>query len=347
MANAQAIERILSRLANATLADMASSFASSFLGQDTFTAACHLYMVYRDEERSPISKSLMDTLNDDQPERLMVQCILSGATQSIQSLSVVQLSKNLEQFIPISTVDTGRLHDLQLLEQQLVEPGVDNDSAGVAQTSAHHSTKHQQPDSMTVDPALMDAAFTSPLSIAQQETLLHMIESDPENLKNHLPLNHLPDLIEQNQAIAIEALNVLAETPEFSEYLQTILTIEVTSSTMEVVHRLLIGNHRKHIPDEFMHIYLSNCIRSCEVIEDRSLQSRQVRLVSVFVQSLIRNDVIKIADFLLEIQSFCIEFSRHRGATSLFQIVAEQANKHDFVLTSPTGETPSMDDTII
>jgi hypothetical protein len=27
----------------------------------------------------------------------------------------------------------------------------------------------------------------------------------------------LPDLIEQNQAIAIEALNVLAETPEFSE----------------------------------------------------------------------------------------------------------------------------------
>jgi hypothetical protein len=44
-----------------------------------------------------------------------------------------------------------------------------------------------------------------------------MIESDPENLKNHLPLDQLPDLIEQNQAIAIEALNVLAETPEFSE----------------------------------------------------------------------------------------------------------------------------------
>lgn len=58
MANAQAIERILSQLADATLADMASSFASTFLGQDTFTAACHLYMVYRDEERSPISKSV-------------------------------------------------------------------------------------------------------------------------------------------------------------------------------------------------------------------------------------------------------------------------------------------------
>jgi hypothetical protein len=58
MANAQAIEHILSQVANATLADMASSFASSFLGQDIFTAACHLYMVYRDEERSPISNTV-------------------------------------------------------------------------------------------------------------------------------------------------------------------------------------------------------------------------------------------------------------------------------------------------
>jgi hypothetical protein len=111
--------------------------------------------------------------------------------------------------------------------------------AGIAHTHAHLSTKQHQKHNVTIDPTLMNAAFTSPLSIAQQEvpnqiehdivlnachligvfcqTLLHMIESDPENLKNHLPLDQLPDLIEQNQAIAIEALNVLAETPEFSE----------------------------------------------------------------------------------------------------------------------------------
>ncbi|KAM3580769.1 CCR4-NOT transcription complex subunit 11 [Umbelopsis sp. WA50703] len=292
----------------------------------------------------------MDTLNEHQPERLVVQCILSGATEPLQSFSAVELVDNLDRSIPIATVDVQRLHNLQVIEQQLVGLGGDSQLAGIAHTHAHLSTKQHQKHNVTIDPTLMNAAFTSPLSIAQQETLLHMIESDPENLKNHLPLDQLPDLIEQNQAIAIEALNVLAETPEFSEYLQTILTIEVTSSTMEVVHRLLIGNHRKHIPDEFMHIYLSNCIRSCEVIDDRSLQSRQVRLVSVFVQSLIRNDIINISDFLLEIQSFCIEFSRHRGATSLFQIVAEQTNKHDFILSPPTGElgdSTSMDDTVI
>lgn len=123
-------------------------------------------------------------------------------------------------------------------DYQIIRGSLNNESVGVAQTSHDLSAKHQQADSMTLDPTLMNAAFTSPLSIAQQEvhiklnttlssnacnlislcqTLLHMIESDPESLKNHLPLDHLPDLIEQNQAIAIEALNVLAETPEFSE----------------------------------------------------------------------------------------------------------------------------------
>jgi len=165
---------------------------------------------------------------------------------------------------------------------------------------------------------------------------LEIMESNPENVKHQLPLDRLPDLIEHNQPIATEALNILAQSPEFSD-------------TMEVVHRLLIGPYREHIPDEFLHIYLSNCIQSCEVIDDRSLQSRQVRLVSVFIQSLLRNQIINISDFLIEIQSFCIEFSRHRGAASLFRIVAEQANNHGFVLSqsSELGESNSAGNPII
>lgn len=83
--------------------------------------------------------------------------------------------------------------------------------------------------------------------------------------------NRLPyDAVCQVQFVLMVALN---------RYLQTLLTIEIRTSTMEVVHRLLIGPYRAHVPDEFLHIYLSNCIRSCELIDDRSLQSRQVRLV--------------------------------------------------------------------
>lgn len=56
MANAQAVERILSQATTATLADLVMTFASTFPGQDTFTAACHLYMFYKEEEQSTQSE---------------------------------------------------------------------------------------------------------------------------------------------------------------------------------------------------------------------------------------------------------------------------------------------------
>jgi hypothetical protein len=52
MANAQAVERILLQGANATISDLTSTFAVTFPGQDTFAAACHLYMLYNQAEQS-------------------------------------------------------------------------------------------------------------------------------------------------------------------------------------------------------------------------------------------------------------------------------------------------------
>jgi hypothetical protein len=58
MANAQAVERILLQGANATLSDLTSTFAVTFPGQDTFAAACHLYMLYNQEEPSSAISNL-------------------------------------------------------------------------------------------------------------------------------------------------------------------------------------------------------------------------------------------------------------------------------------------------
>jgi hypothetical protein len=167
---------------------------------------------------------------------------------------------------------------------------------------------------------LQKQAFDSPLSPNDQRIVLETLNAskannssggssseDEEELRiqlvqeSGLTPQNLPLLVEHNPLVAHECLLVILQSspePLKNDYLSALVGMDMSLHSMEVVNRLATHNvHDGQEPilhPEYINLFISSCIASCENIQDRNAQNRLVRLVCVFIQSLLRNKIVHV-----------------------------------------------------
>lgn len=139
----------------------------------------------------------------------------------------------------------------------------------------------------------MNKAVRQVLKDEEQKTLIKALKIDPE-LVFHIGMTpqRFPNLVITNSNVAYELLICMTNTKQITKYYDALAGMKLSPNTLEVFNKL---SGQVELPLEFTHIFLKNCMNHCRNSNENKMnKNRMVRLVCVFLQSIIKSKLINI-----------------------------------------------------
>eukprot|EP01100_Stratorugosa_tubuloviscum_P015215 TRINITY_DN8597_c0_g1_i1.p1 TRINITY_DN8597_c0_g1~~TRINITY_DN8597_c0_g1_i1.p1 ORF type:complete len:418 (-),score=166.75 TRINITY_DN8597_c0_g1_i1:9-1262(-) len=163
----------------------------------------------------------------------------------------------------------------------------------------------------------LETAIKSTLTEPQKIELQQLIEKNDESFLIIVTPQKLPNLIENNPSIAVDVMLKLMNSSVMPHFLAALVDMKITLHLMEVVNKLTM---HVELPKEFVHMFITNCFTACDEYVEKFSQNRLVRLVSVFLQSLVRNKIISCEELKMELTEFCLKFNKIKDVSVLYRL---------------------------
>ena len=293
-----------------------------------------------------------------QPLRRYVQARLPPPAPSLTSyLALVEVEGSQLRSSPTTPV-SGRSGASISPASFADDPRSTSPPPSTSSSSSTSSTSAPLPFDVLLE--CMQRAQRIHLSSNERHAVIDALTSSPaltDALLQHggLGPQHLPLIIEKNPTVAVAFLHSILSpplaTPALSSLmLSPLLQLDLSLHSMEVVNRLATSSSPSSsssspssssptpsspspsgpslLPPDFLSLYLHHALECCRALRDKYAQSRMVRLVCVFLQSLLRGErrdgLGEGLDGLREeLMSFCVDFSKVKEAAALFRLLKE------------------------
>uniref|UniRef100_A0A915PYM2 CCR4-NOT transcription complex subunit 11 n=1 Tax=Setaria digitata TaxID=48799 RepID=A0A915PYM2_9BILA len=209
----------------------------------------------------------------------------------------------------------------------LVEPKKmqtdETDMVSECQTTIPSVSPEKKQSITSVEAAeLLKKSLVSIITRTDAQKLADAIAKDPSLVKLiDIPLAKFDKYIDDNPAIAAAVIvaRITKNCNELPQFFQLLAGMKISVQAMEVVNRLCT---QVEFPQEYLNSYIATCVRRCEEPDQTPfMQCRQVRVVCVFLSSLIRSRAWDVRPLSVELQAFVLKFNHVREAASLYQAI--------------------------